>query len=93
MRPRSPRSGHPAAVAAGNSEVIVRPVSLPSVESTFEQQGRGKKDARVALVSYTQPPTYPGDSPDAFADSGDATRGYPRDSTDETNSSNLIIFE
>jgi hypothetical protein len=28
-----------------------------------------------------------------FGDSGDATRGYPVDSTDESNSLNLITFE
>jgi hypothetical protein len=35
---------------------------------------------------------YPGDSADAFRDSADATRGYPEDSTDESNSLKLIPF-
>ena len=34
-----------------------------------------------------------GDSTDAKWDSADATRSYPEDSTDETNSKEQILFE
>ena len=50
-------------------------------------------DAPSPLDLPTGGRIYPMDSTDAIWDSGDATRGYPVDFTDETNSLKLITFE
>ena len=54
--------------------------------------------AGTLLTAESDPVThreqsYPEDSADAFWDSADATRGYPEDSTDETNNSQQLSFD
>jgi hypothetical protein len=64
-----------------------------SFEGNYTRLGGGDStDAFAERNLSTGEYGYPGDSADGIRDSADATRGYPEDSTDETNSLNLIPF-